>query len=176
MLLVSFCFCPMYWRQVSCRELRCSWSSADRRCSNYIWVINDFTAHSGAPYLRGLMVSLSLLTFYFISRSNRMTCMFRVRRLRVLLKCCSWAWTASDSTWPPHYSVSGTNSSIRTSHSKYGVWQGPNLSLNVWHKRNYSDLTSWNAIAGPFVKGIHRSPQKEASDAKLWCFLYCQPE
>ena len=41
---VLFClavvFCPMHWSQVSCRECRFIWSSADRRCSNYIWVIN----------------------------------------------------------------------------------------------------------------------------------------
>ena len=33
------CLCPIYWSQVLSREWRCSWSSADRRCSNYIWVI-----------------------------------------------------------------------------------------------------------------------------------------
>ena len=38
------------------REWRCSWSSADRRCSNYIWVINNFIACWGAPYIRYLMV------------------------------------------------------------------------------------------------------------------------
>ena len=27
------------------RKWRCSWSSADRRCSNYIWVIDRFIAH-----------------------------------------------------------------------------------------------------------------------------------
>ena len=27
------------------RERRCSWSSADRRCSNYIWVIDNFIAN-----------------------------------------------------------------------------------------------------------------------------------
>ena len=28
-----------------CRQIwRCSWNSADRRCSNYIWVINNFIA------------------------------------------------------------------------------------------------------------------------------------
>ena len=26
-------------------RMRCSWSSADRRCSNYIWVINNFIAY-----------------------------------------------------------------------------------------------------------------------------------
>ena len=37
---------------------RCSGSSTDRRCSNYIWVINNFIAHKGASYIRGLMVML----------------------------------------------------------------------------------------------------------------------
>ena len=37
-------------------EWRCSWSSADRRCSNYIWVINNFIAFEGATYIRGFTV------------------------------------------------------------------------------------------------------------------------
>ena len=37
------------------REWRSSWSSADRRCSNYIWVINNYIAHYGAIYIRGLI-------------------------------------------------------------------------------------------------------------------------
>ena len=39
-------------------EWRCSWRSADRRCSNYIWVINNFIAYSSASYIRDLTVSL----------------------------------------------------------------------------------------------------------------------
>ena len=31
-------------------EWRCSWSSADRRCSNNIWVINNCTAYLSASY------------------------------------------------------------------------------------------------------------------------------
>ena len=38
------------------KEWRCSWSSADRRCSNYIWVINNFIVHKGASYVRGFTV------------------------------------------------------------------------------------------------------------------------
>ena len=34
------CFCPIHWSQVFSRVWRCSWSSADRQCTNYIWVIN----------------------------------------------------------------------------------------------------------------------------------------
>ena len=47
MFLVSSCscLCPIYWSQVLSWEWRCSWSSADRRCSYYIWVINNFIAY-----------------------------------------------------------------------------------------------------------------------------------
>ena len=38
------CICPRHRCQVLSREWRCSWSSADRRCSNYIWVIDKFIA------------------------------------------------------------------------------------------------------------------------------------
>ena len=47
MFLVSSCscLCPIHWSQVLSQELKCIWSSADRRCSNYIWVINNFIAY-----------------------------------------------------------------------------------------------------------------------------------
>ena len=38
------------------REWRCSWSSADRRCSNYIWVIDNFIAYWGVSYITGYTV------------------------------------------------------------------------------------------------------------------------
>ena len=50
------CICATYWSQMLRWQWRCSWSSADRRCSNYIWVINNFIAHQGATYIRGLTV------------------------------------------------------------------------------------------------------------------------
>ena len=34
-------YCPIHWSQELNRESRCSWSGTDRRCSNYIWVINN---------------------------------------------------------------------------------------------------------------------------------------
>ena len=36
----------------------CSWSSAYRRCSNYIWLINNLIAHKGVAYIRVLTVPL----------------------------------------------------------------------------------------------------------------------
>ena len=58
MFLVSSCSClrSIHWCQVLSWEWRCSWSSADRRCSNYIWVINNFTAYQGATYIKGFTV------------------------------------------------------------------------------------------------------------------------
>ena len=38
------------------REWRCSWSSVDRWCSNYIWMINNFIAQ-GVTHIRGFMVN-----------------------------------------------------------------------------------------------------------------------
>ena len=60
MSLVSSCSClfQMQWSQALIREWRCSWSSTDRRCSNYIWVIDNFIAYKGASYIRDLTVLL----------------------------------------------------------------------------------------------------------------------
>ena len=57
MFLVSSCSCscPIHSNQVLSREWRCSWSSAERRCSNYNWVINNFVA-------RGLMVYMYIFS------------------------------------------------------------------------------------------------------------------
>ena len=38
------------------QEWRCSWSSADRRCSNYIWVIDDFIGYKDASHIRDFTV------------------------------------------------------------------------------------------------------------------------
>ena len=42
MFLISSysCHCPIHWSRVLIQEWRCGWGSADRRCSNYIWVID----------------------------------------------------------------------------------------------------------------------------------------
>ena len=49
-------FCALYWGQVLSGEWRCSWSNADRWCSNYIWVINNLIAYLSATYIRDLTV------------------------------------------------------------------------------------------------------------------------
>ena len=49
----------IHWSRMLSWEWRCSWSSADRRCSNYIWVINNFITHWGATCIRGLTVVLT---------------------------------------------------------------------------------------------------------------------
>ena len=60
MCLISSCscLCSIHWSQVLSREWRCSWSSADRRCSNYIWVVDKFIAYLGATYIRCFTVDV----------------------------------------------------------------------------------------------------------------------
>ena len=62
-IIVSSCSCryPICWSQVLSREWRCSWSSADRRCSNYISVINNFITYWSAAYIRDLTVMMELM-------------------------------------------------------------------------------------------------------------------
>ena len=62
LVLSCSCLCLIHWSQVLSWEWRCSWSSADRRCSNYIWVIKNFIDHQGASYIRGLTVCLFCIT------------------------------------------------------------------------------------------------------------------
>ena len=57
MFLVSSCnyLCQIHWSEVLSREWRCSWSSADRRCVIFTWVINNSIAHWCVTYIRNLM-------------------------------------------------------------------------------------------------------------------------
>ena len=72
LLLVSSCSClyPIRWSQVLSWEWRCSWSSADRRCTNYIWVIYNLIAHLSASYITDLTVRI------FSVGSRLITCFF----------------------------------------------------------------------------------------------------
>ena len=58
------CLCPIHWSQVLSREWRCSWSSTDRRCANYIWVIDNFNAYEDAPYIRVFTVICVLVIIH----------------------------------------------------------------------------------------------------------------
>ena len=73
MFLVSSCsfLSPIYWSHVLSWEWRCSWSSANRRCSNYIWVINNLIVHKGAPYIRDLTVFIILAPCRVVKRKSR---------------------------------------------------------------------------------------------------------
>ena len=59
MILVSSCSCLCPIISKPCVKSRYSRSSADKRCSNYIWVINNVIAYWDATYIRGLTVSIT---------------------------------------------------------------------------------------------------------------------
>ena len=72
LILSCSCLCPIHWSQVLSREWRCSWSSADRQCSSYIWVINNFIAYYGVSFIRGLTVGVVTYTFRTDQTVNEM--------------------------------------------------------------------------------------------------------
>ena len=78
MFLVSscICLCPIHWSQVLRQEWRCSWSSADRQCSNNIWGINNFIAYQVATYIRGFMVCIIFLQKHYLVISLLTMCHF----------------------------------------------------------------------------------------------------
>ena len=59
------------------REWRCSWSSADRLCSNYIWAVNNFIVYQGAAYIRHLTVNnICILLVYM---NNHLLCEMKIK-------------------------------------------------------------------------------------------------
>ena len=70
------CLCPIYWSQVLSREWRWSWNSADRRCSNYIWIINNFIAYEGASYIIGLISVKDFRIFPFLYIYISLLCVY----------------------------------------------------------------------------------------------------
>ena len=48
-------------------EWRCSWSSANRRCSNYVWVINNLIAYYFVVYL--ILETWRLTSTYIVNRN-----------------------------------------------------------------------------------------------------------
>ena len=82
MFLVSACSClyAIHWSWVLSGEWGCSWSSADRQCSNYIWVITNLIAYWSASYIRDLTVfhwNLNENTTIFIEENQSKNVIFK---------------------------------------------------------------------------------------------------
>ena len=72
MFYLSSCNC-LCWTHCSQVENE-KWNGVDRRCSNYIWVINNFIAHSGVAYISGLTLCKCVMhVMWFSLRCNRTT-------------------------------------------------------------------------------------------------------
>ena len=60
------CLCAIHWSQMFSREWTCTWSSADKCCSDYIWVINNSITYNGAAYIRSFTPYIRGLTEFFV--------------------------------------------------------------------------------------------------------------
>ena len=72
-------FFATYWSLVISGEWRCSWSCADRQCSNYIWLINNLIAYKGVAYIRDLM------NFFFFSETGPNPYLLNISHRRPML-------------------------------------------------------------------------------------------
>ena len=102
--------CPIHWSQVFLIwKWRCSWSSADRQCSDYIWVINNFVAYWGATYksrFDGISVcriakfgnSCECCQYYYIHRHGLISVISDIYIISVILQTYApppgkiWEW------------------------------------------------------------------------------------
>ena len=103
MFLISSwsCLRSIHWSQVLSWEWRCSWSSADRRCSNYIWVINNCTAYEGATYIRGFTVYHITCVGRVSSRQNVMPPIINGHMRTSAPESVSRWWTVITFYWIP---------------------------------------------------------------------------
>ena len=73
---------PNLWSQVLSQEWRCSWSSADKRWSNYIWVIDSLIAYWCASYNRDFTVHMHLWNDIRYFKVNFIYFMIRLTRVQ----------------------------------------------------------------------------------------------
>ena len=120
MFLVSSCswLRSIHWSQVLSWEWRCSWSSADRRCSNYIWVINNFIAYYGSTYIRGFTVVGLWLALILCAIFSGNCWLFILSNLWLYSACWAHFMCHHDVTqiyYPSsHYPETATNTHVKT--------------------------------------------------------------
>ena len=197
MLLLSSCscLCKIYWSHVLGWEWRCSWSSADRRCSNYIWGINNLIACRAAAYIKyfavhifsefprilwrllrspvWLSISLTYVSEQVIGTGfNR----FIVKYLEV-----SYGVPASKaSILTGGYSRNLEKCTFAVSRFSMGC-QPPfcktkcvcyhQLIYKIVEEKKHDDVIKWKHFPRwwPFVRWI---PRTKANGAELWCFRW----
>ena len=146
MFLVSSCccLCPIHWYQVLGWEWGCSWSSADRRCSNYFWVINNVIAYLGAAYIREFTVLIYLIRVWL---HWIVSCFF------TLFSCCTNTalFAQISSVYHKDPQQAQTNTPIRKSitNTPSTINQGHWLIIHYQVKPRGQ---SWNVIQKTFIK------------------------
>ena len=165
MILVSscHCLCSIHWNQVLSREWRCSWSSADRRCSNYIWMIYGFIAYWTAAYIRGFTQCISVLF-----SSNPCLNSRSVKLHTFLFTCIPWyRLYIFNETLNPPFAVE--NYTIKLRRRKKIRQQ---ITIQKWRKYLRSGGSSGNDLCGPPVNKQQERHALYHSGGQLkqcWC-------
>ena len=173
-ILSYSCLCTIYWSQVLSREWRCSWSSADRRCSNYIWMINNFVAYWGAPYSRGLMVyeiahSETMSNFVMLSSQSVIPqSATTVRQIYTYLLWFVQVQYFSGLLWNGKYSISTIffSTSLDHKHSRFTAHSVQSYSEQIFH----SHLCTHSTCIFMLIFSIGKSPRLPLMFEPFWCW------
>ena len=140
------CLCAIYWSQVLSREWGCSWSSADRRCSNYISVINNFITYWGATYFGDLTVVSWHSSAVLVRFGNgQVTSSYTLVHIWSHIHAVTLGQRLS--VWMNYdYRICGYNYSCKTTHTK----QFPYVAIETLSNRVYSEKIIWKMYLGMF--------------------------
>ena len=136
------CLCPVHWSQVLSQEWRCSWSSAGRRCSNYILMINNFIAYQCSTYIRGFMVifiSMNVTNHHIIRLHDKVEVSSQACLVDTIRWAISMVYGVPMSTTRDKVASSDTGLHYTISDhllpKKYGRLNGPLYLLNIEYCR-----------------------------------------
>ena len=125
---------------------RCSWSSANRRCSNYIWMINNFIVHKCASYIRGLNAWRLEADTLITKTINSVKKNLQIMPSRPLQETFSDQWSETPGSHCWHYYPGTLSSSSSHNHPfkdlvQYGfhLW----VALHWYQSFKWSDFTEW---------------------------------
>ena len=136
MILVSSwrCLCPIHWSWVSSLEWRCSWSRTDRRCPNYIWVINNLIDYKSASYIRDLTVSfIQYVGLGVFSLPISLLVVVRIVVLHFMIIIKSNLWIISQCLG----SRVGVTKALLVDFSAREICDLSNVPVGLWEPRSY---------------------------------------
>ena len=147
------CLCAIYWSPVLSQWWRSSWSSTDRQCSNYIWVITNL-----------MRTKVRVIITVAPTKQNGMAGDYYMNDI-------GKRWLPCQQASPGSFFITVNRKCDNT--MSYKVDEAIYISMMTSSNGNIFRVTG--PLCGEFI-GDRWIPRTKASDAELCCFLWSAPE